>query len=275
MVLESLLSPKKAERRPWEMFFIGLLYATVAIFISLWVFEQYASLVMVFFTVFASFHIIQGTLSLEEKRDLRAKQDTKEIILLKGHSRALSFFMFLFLGFVVAYSLWYIILPSEVTNNLFSVQSATITEVNSRVTGETVKGTILGKIFFNNIKVMMIALFFSFFYGAGAIFVLSWNASVIAAAMGNFFKANILHSSSVVVYSQSLLRYMTHGVPEILAYFVAGLAGGIISVAVIRHDMKSSNFRKVLLDSIDLIFIAVFLLIIAALLEVFVTPLFF
>ena len=68
---------------------------------------------------------------------------------------------------------------------------------------------------------------------------------------------------------------MTHGVPEILAYFVAGLAGGIISVAVIRHDMKSSNFRKVLLDSIDLIFIAVFLLIIAALLEVFVTPLFF
>src|SRR3989344_7866748 len=110
MVLESLLSPKKAERRPWEMFFIGLIYATVAIFISLWVFEQYASLVMVFFTVFASIHIVHGALVLEEKRDLTSD---KESVLLKGHARALAFFMFLFLGFIVAYSIWYLILPAD------------------------------------------------------------------------------------------------------------------------------------------------------------------
>ncbi len=272
MVLETLISPRKAEREPWEMFFIGLIYATVAIFISLWVFEQYASLVMVFFTVFASIHVIHGAMVMEEKRDLAVN---KESLLLKGHARALAFFMFLFLGFIVAYSIWYLILPADTVNNLFSVQTLTINDVNSRVTGGSVSGTILGKIFFNNIKVMLIALFFSFFYGAGAIFVLSWNASVIAAAMGNFFRVNVMNNHAVVAYTNSLLRYMVHGIPEILAYFVAGLAGGIISIAIARHDVRSPHFKMVLMDSIDLIFIAVFLLIIAALLEVFVTPMLF
>ena len=34
-------------------------------------------------------------------------------------------------------------------------------------------------------------VFFSFFYGAGAIFILVWNASVISAAIGSFVRSNI------------------------------------------------------------------------------------
>lgn len=276
MVLESLLSPRKAERRPWEMFFIGLVYASIAIFISLWVFQQYASLVMVFFTVMASIHVIHGTLKLEEKKDLQIKD---ERLLIKEHGRALSFFMFLFLGFVVAFSLWYLFLPGGTVEGLYSVQATTIQELNSKVsglaTGEAVASSVLGKIFFNNLKVLLIAIFFSFFYGSGAIFILCWNASVIATAIGNFFKTHIFGGNYFMIYHLALLRYLTHGVPEILAYFVGGLAGGIISVAIIRHDMNSKEFRHILIDSLDLIFLAIFLLIIAALLEVFVTPIFF
>ena len=72
-----------------------------------------------------------------------------------------------------------------------------------------------------------------------------------------------------------MLRYAIHGIPEILGYIVAGMAGGLISVAVIRHDFRTRNFERVILDASDLILLAVFIIFIAALLEVFVTPLFF
>ena len=69
-----------------------------------------------------------------------------------------------------------------------------------------------------------------------------------------------------------MLRYLVHGIPEILAYFVAALAGGIISVAIIRKDYKTKSFQRILLDVSDPVLLSVLILFIAALLEVFVTP---
>ena len=77
-----------------------------------------------------------------------------------------------------------------------------------------------------------------------------------------------------VIY-YGLFRYMLHGVPEIAAYFVIGLAGGIISVAAIKHDFRSKKYQKIVTDSADLIMIAVGLIFIAAFLEVYITPIFF
>ncbi len=75
--------------------------------------------------------------------------------------------------------------------------------------------------------------------------------------------------------SIGVAKYITHGVFEIVAYFVAALAGGILSIAVIRHEWKTPEFKKIILDSIDIIAISVLLIAIAAVVEVFVTPLLF
>ena len=77
------------------------------------------------------------------------------------------------------------------------------------------------------------------------------------------------------IFSVGFMKYAIHGIPEILAYFVARLGGGIISVAVIRHDFKSDSFRTIMFDCVDLIIIAVALVFVSALLEVYVTPLVF
>ena len=69
------------------------------------------------------------------------------------------------------------------------------------------------------------------------------------------------------------LRYLVHGIPEIAGYFVAALAGGIIGTAIIRHRFEKKKFWNVLKDSLDLIILAIVILIIAAFLEVFITPL--
>jgi uncharacterized membrane protein SpoIIM required for sporulation len=171
-------------------------------------------------------------------------------------------------------------------SDVFSIQQQTIIDINSEITGNAVAHIgLFSKIFFNNIKVLIFCLLFSFVFGSGAIFILSWNASVIGVAIGNFFRSGINHYASTLgkmhvghyfqVISLGLLRYAIHGIPEIFAYFVGGLAGGIISVAVIRHDFGTKNFEHILLDSTDLIILSVVFLVVAALIEVFVTPILF
>ncbi|MBI2574262.1 stage II sporulation protein M, partial [Candidatus Woesearchaeota archaeon] len=78
--------------------------------------------------------------------------------------------------------------------------------------------------------------------------------------------------SYLSTYSLGILRYMTHGWLEILAYFTVALAGGIISVAVLRHSVRSLEFRRALIDSAHLAAISMVMLIIAAGIEVYVTP---
>ncbi len=273
MVFESLISPVKAEKKPWEMIFIGIIYSSIAVILSLFIFEDYASLIMIFLTVLAAVPLMYATIKMEEKKDIIFKEKK---FLIKEHGRALSFFMFLFVGFVVSYSLWYIFLPPDITENLFQVQIAEVEKVqNIDVTGNATSLLgVFGGIFLNNLLVMIFALLFAFFYGVGAIFILTWNASIIGVAIGNFVN-NSVGSSYFISIPLGLMRYSIHGIPEMLAYFMAGLAGSIISVAIIRHDFGSGKFKRVLVDSLDMVFLAVFVLLIAAGLEVYVTPLFF
>lgn len=284
--MESLTSPQKAEEKPWNLFFLGMIYATLGVFLSLWVFEEQATIVMVLLTVIACVPLMYNTLRFEEKKDIEMEGEKK---LLKEHSKALMAFMFLFLGMAVAFSLLYLILPADTVGNLFSSQTNTINEINAKATisGEVISGNaysegLLLRIFGNNVKVMLFCVFFSFFYGAGAIFILAWNASVIAAAIGNFVRTHLSSYATELgmvgfagylqVYGLGLARYFIHGLPEILSYFIGGLAGGLISVAVIRHDFSTKSFGKVLRDAIDLLLIGVAILAFAAVIEVYVTP---
>lgn len=277
MVVESLINPFKAERRPWELFFVGVFYSSLAILMSIWVFKPHSSLVMVFLTVIACVPLMYGTIKLEEKKDLEIES---EKILLKEHGKALSFFVFLFLGITISFTLWYIFLPADLTQTIFSVQTKTISDINTQITGQSINQySLFSRIFLNNIRVLIFSLIFGFIYGVGAIFILTWNASVIGTAIGNFVRSNVSNVSNVPHYFQitslGILRYMIHGVPEILAYFMGGLAAGIISIAVIRHDFRSEKFRHILLDSADLVLLSLVVLLFAALIEVFITPLLF
>ncbi len=284
MVIESFINPEKAEQRPWNLFFIGFLYATAATFLSLWIFKQYSSIVMVTLTVIAAVPLMYKTMKHEEKIDTELDEESK---ILRHHSKALSFLMFMFTGFLIAFTLWFVVLPADLVQVLFKSQLETIATINTKVSGNAVDQltNIFSLIFLNNIKVLMFSIFFAFFYGAGAIFILTWNATVIAAATGSFIKDKIAAYTVSIgsvnafnyfnVFSLGLLRYAIHGIPEIAAYFIGGIAGGIISVAMINHDIESDKFKNIMLDALDLTMLAVLVLFIAAILEVFVTPIFF
>ena len=282
MVLESLLGVKEAEKKPFYVFLLGMLYASVAVFLSLWIFRAEASLILVFLMVLASLPLIYKTTNFEAKKSYDLTEDN----LPRAHIDALKVFMYLFMGFTLALALWYIFLPSDTVNDLFASQMSTIKTINGNdATGNVTSWTFLSTILMNNLKVLVLCMLFSFFFGAGALFILGWNASVISTAMGNFVRNGIANYATSVgftkvgvyfqVFSLALLRYMTHGVFEILAYLVGGLAGGLISIAMINKHFEGDHFRVIIKDAVDLMILAVMLVIIGGLIEVFITPLFF
>ena len=283
MVLESIIKPLTAEKKPWEMFFYGLIVASVGLFLGYWIFQDRADLVMVFLATFACIPLMYNSIKLEEQKDIDLESETS---ILKEHSKMIAFFSFLFLGTMVAYVIWFVVLPADMTATIFNQQVATLTQINSPikagVTGLATNFAYFNKLFFNNVKVMIFCILFSFFYGAGAIFILTWNASVVGAAMGGMIRVGIAKLGGVGFFGKaiavtqlstfSFMRYMIHGLPEMMAYMVAGLAGGIISVAVIRHDLTNEKFQKIMFDSSTLLLIAIGILLIAGLIEAFITP---
>jgi len=285
-MLEMLINPAKAERHPWEMFFIGLLYASLSVVLVTWVFSQDAVLVkssgilVVLFTVLFSLPFVYYTMRYEEER---IGKNRGSIQLLKDHRRAIYAFLWLFVGFTIAFAFWYTVLP---TTESFKTQIETYCMINrptnfdqcvtqygikdsSIITPFLTNKERLFLIFTNNMYVLLFTLIFSLLVGAGAIFVLTWNATVIGAAIGIFTGYNLID------LPLGFVRFFIHGIFEIGAYFVVALAGGMVSMAVINHETGTDKFWEVLQDSLNLIILAVVVLFLAALVEVFVTPIFF
>src|SRR3989344_3032903 len=226
MVLESLIDPWTAKKHPIRLFFIGLLFASISSLFALWIFKSQASLVMVFLTVVISIPLMYATLEEEEGEDIK---DDTEKSMLKEHSKAISFLTMMLLGFIVGYSLWFLFLPADTVQTMFDIQLSTIESINSNAiftTSATGWATSISDIFFsilfNNIRGLLFCLFFAFFFGAGSIFILAWNASVIAAAIGTYVRNGLANYASSLgftkfaayftLFTAGILRYMVHGI---------------------------------------------------------------
>lgn len=271
MVLESIINPSRATGKPWEMFFIGLIYSLVGVALGYWVFRSYVSIVMVSFTAIAAIPFIHNALKHEEREEERI--DNKS--LLQKHWRIVSVFTFLFIGYVVTFLSLFVLLPESAVSEIFRAQVGAITEVRNAVTGNFLAGfKDFGMILLNNIKVLVLCVVFSLVYGAGAVFIFSWNASVMGTAIGGAIRTGLQNTSSTTleVISSNLAGYFVHGLPEMIAYFTAGVAGGIISMTLVKEGFKSVKFKKAWNDSLDLVGFAIIMLFLAALVEVFISP---
>jgi len=285
-MIEMIINPKSAEKSPWKMFFIGILYATLSLLLTHWFFasdptlSKFSGMIVIAFCVMFSLPYMYYMIKIETEED---EEIEGLFAVWKTHSDVIYGFMWLFFGFVIAFSFWNIAIGDS---NLLNAQIETYCMINSPQnpdscvakysmdqyplgTGAATSTARLMSIFTNNIYVMIFTLIFSLIFGAGAIFILAWNASVIAAAIGIFSKYQISE------IPMGLFRYMIHGFPEITAYFITALAGGIFGASILRHGPKDKRFLRVIENVVILLFIAIVILIIAAFVEVYFTPLFF
>lgn len=275
--MESIVVPERWEQHPKRMFIIGFLYSSIGLFLGLFVFGKYASISGIFLTTIPLVVVMYRAIKCEEGKDMRI---CRESLLMKEHMHILYFFIYLFLGMTMSYCFWFTFLPDSVALKACSSQIETLSSIGHKMgfTGSaTTSPYTVGVILSNNLRVWAFCILFSFLYGAGAIFILTWNASVIGVAIGNVVRVSLdklggktlLHHLAVLPTG---LTFMVHGLPEVASYFLGALAGGIISVAVVCHHYRSREFWRVIRDSIDLTLLSLLVLIAAGFIEVYVTP---
>jgi len=267
MVLESMLNPKNAEDKPWHVFFISLIYTFVAILFAYFLFPSETSLLFVALVTIIFVPFFQRLFVIEEKREDTAAR-IKGPNIFARHSRIIYVFSTFFLGVIAATTFVYV---AAGDSGLFSLQTDTIRSFGSAA---AISPGSFFQYLANNSQVMILMFILSVVFGAGAVFILAWNASVIAVYVGLFTKSMISSGTpSSVAYALGLPLGLgsiaLHGIPEIVAYFVAGLAGGILSVGLIREKIGSRNFRQVAKDSGILLISAQLLILVAAYIEAF------
>jgi uncharacterized membrane protein SpoIIM required for sporulation len=185
------------------------------------------------------------------------RTELQKLNILQRHKDILKVYAAFFSGMILSLSIIYIILPENIVEILFQDQ---IKEIAS-IRGSFLFFDNFQKIFFNNVGVLILSFLFSFIFGAGAIFILNWNASILAAAIGMTAKS----IGGFKALPLAVLMFFPHGVPEILAYFIGGIAGGLISAAITRR--RSPKFFFIVKDSFQLMVVLVILLVFAAFIE--------
>ena len=169
MVLGDLLSPDLAERKPIYILPIAFLYATIGVFLALWIFPSHAALVAVFLTTFACMPLMLNVIGFEKNKEEGTRDYLKRLVFFfnpKGQSikirnilkvkssedKLLPFFVFLFIGMALAFTLWFVVMPQDILTNLFYVQVNTIKQINLGVSGSSILGgTTMGGFFYQNI----------------------------------------------------------------------------------------------------------------------------
>ncbi len=265
MVLESILNPGNAEDKPLHVFIIAAVFTIVAIFFANQLFPSQASILTIALITIIFVPFFQKLFEIEEGKECSAAEKKRFDNLFVRHKKIIFVFSAFFLGIIIAMSFVFIFFPSE---QVFSLQSDTLRSFSAAATFEG----DFSRFFLNNTQVMILMFILSAMFGAGAIFVLAWNASVIAVYIGLIIKSLIssgIDAGVAYLYGVpvGLGTIALHGIPEIAAYFVAGLAGGLLSVGMIRENVMGKEFRMIFKDSLILLVFAEILIIGAAMIE--------
>ncbi len=268
-MLESLLNPRKA--KPYEVFIFGLIFAPLAFFFSYMLFPEFSSVLGCAFITILFVPFFQHLFLDEEKKEEWDTIHKKRENVFHRHEHVLVFYSSFFLAIILMLSILFFFLPDSKRSVLFSKQIQELQRISTLSTGHVISSNS-GLIFLNNTLVLLLAFASSLLFGTGAIFILSWNASVIASFSGIWARSLIskgLPPSMAFLYGvpNALLAIALHGIPEITGYFFAGFAGGILSVGLLREKFGSKEFKKIFLDSIIFLLIGEYSIFIAAFIE--------
>jgi uncharacterized membrane protein SpoIIM required for sporulation len=197
----------------------------------------------------------------------------------KNHKDIFEVYLFSFLGVFFAFVLLGLLTYGRpaVHDQVFSFQ-LTFLEYQEGVDEGVVQSFVHGTaeptigqaagVFGHDLLIVIICFVLSLFYGASAIFLIILNGSVFASFIVLVIRAlaeNVLHGV------QAFFFFLIHLLPEISGFLIAAIAGGVVSKAIMKEKRGSKAFKNVFKDATMLMLIAIGLVLVAAILEVFVT----
>jgi len=266
MVLETLFPVKKIIQHPLDMYIFSTVISFVSIFIANLIFPGVSTgkIIILFITIGVS-PMIYFILEREEESERKIAESRLKQGFFERYEDTIWLFTLFFLGVFTAIFIFSVFSPQDAVEKVFEDQILEIERISTLSSGSFSASKALELIVKNNLRVMGLSFFLSFLLGVGSVVILSWNASILALYLASFLRKGLI--------SEFLTRTITlipHAPIEILAYFVAGIAGGILSMGVIKEKILSREFSLVFKDSLILLALSVFLVLIGALFEVFV-----
>ena len=267
MVLESLLPVKKVIKNPLDMFIFSIIISLISIYLADLIFpgNSIGKIITLFITVGVTPMIFSIFRKEEEVEREEAEHRINEKFF-ERHGETILLFSLFFLGVFAALFTVSTFSEEKYVRYIFEDQLAEIARVTSigSSSGSFMASEILQIIIENNLRVMGLSFLLSFLLGSGAIIILAWNASILALFLSSFVRKGLMEE--FVLRSIALIP---HAPIEIAAYFLAGMAGGILSVGLIREKLFSKEFILVFRDSLILMGLAVLAVFIGGFVEVF------
>ena len=252
MPLESAVSTEELLRHPFKTGALAIVFVSLGVFISIMLNYSSAGLLLVTLTVIPAVPLFLKIFEHEE--GLTEYPNGSWII----YPRSIAALFYYFIGVVLACAIWYFILPDEFAKVIFSDQIKEIQAISASMTQWSINKTLayFEKIFFHNLSVLILILIFSLIYGAGAVFILTWNASIIGVFVGQSIEKayagsekiaerygflSVLHSIGYGLVT-ALTSIAPHGIFELLAYLSTAVAGSIMSVSISKKTYKKKYF---------------------------------
>ncbi len=246
-------------RSPWKLFFLSALFVSIGVCLAIYVPSIAGGPVVL--AMIPSIPLVWSLLVREEHRD----EDEKLLDMrsFDYHAPLLRVFTYFFLGATLAYAFWFAVLPASQASSLFGAQISEISVIRSTsdATGHAISPDFAASLFSHNLVVLAFMFAFCLIYGIGSLYLLLWNASIIGVFIGSKF------ASGPPMVVASFLGIVPHGIFEIGAYFVASIAGGMLSAAIMRRHYKHRQFSFIVEHIAILTIAAIVLLGIGAILE--------
>ncbi|MDD4983433.1 MAG: stage II sporulation protein M [Candidatus ainarchaeum sp.] len=281
MVLEHIFKTKDLLHSHFKLILYTAIITVIACFTSYFFFPDSASILTIAFISIAFTYLMYSTFQMLEKQET----GDYKFNLWKKYSFVFMAYAKIFLVITFVFSVIFILVPDDIRMTLFSDQMKTLQNistvkdvVNAKFAYFTQKGeAFFSLIFVNNLQVLLAIILLSFVYGAGAVFLIAYQASILGVIIGSnvlnlvnkYLHFGVAAKAMAFAHATYLsLGILPHGIFEIFAYFVGAVAGGIISAMLVGHYYKDvKTVRNTIVDVIILIILAVVCLLIGALIE--------
>ncbi len=241
MVFEYIFGARDVEGRPMLMFAAGFVYTVISVPLALLLHSSAASILAVSLATIAGVPLILKIVEFEsDMLDLYPKS------VFTREARVVALYLWFFFGEIAGFTTAYLMLsPSEFAAATdFQMKDLGFVEsVRSSITGNAVSPRVFNIIFWNNMRVYTIGVLLSFIYGTGGVFILTWNASVIATLLAS----KIQESGSILSGIIHFLGILPHGIIEYGAYVIAGFTGALISLAILQKGWNGHLIRDALI----------------------------
>ena len=270
MVLEHIFPEDWLETKGRYAFLLGLGYSIVGILVASILFPGDPALVSVALTAMLLLPELYKIFSIEERRE-RVEEGVSIKSIWRNVIDIVRVYIFLFLGILLIYSLGALVLPGLQTNTLFREQLEI--RFGQGFAGNAIisDGLFLG-LLSNNFLVLLACFIMALLTGDGAIFLITWNASVWGTIFGITAKSAALFSghNPFILYTLIMLIVFPHMILEGISYFLAAISGSVISKDVLLEEFASTRFFSVFSFNLYLLLGALIFLILGALVEAYV-----